>query len=112
MSENTITTKNLDTAKKTAAKKPSAKAKISNDAADEAVEEIVKTSKDKKSTKNLNIIVFESGAGYTTDELVFTKQDRIQEVTGEQFEKLISLDNFRRPTDDEVQEYLTFKEDE
>lgn len=60
------------------------------------VEEIVKTPKVKKSTKSVTVIVFESGAGYTSDGLIFTRQDYIQEVTEEQFERLISLENFRR----------------
>ena len=33
------------------------------------------------------------------------------DLTEEQFERLISLDNFRRATDDEVQEYLASRED-
>lgn len=111
MSENIITTESLDVAKKASAKKTPAKAKVNTNADDVVVEEIAKTPKNKKSTKDINIIVFESGAGYTVDGLIFTRQDWIQEVTGEQFEKLISLDNFRRPTDDEVQEYLASKED-
>jgi len=111
MSENIITTESLDVAKKASAKKTPAKAKVNTNADDVVVEEVAKTPKNKKSTKDINIIVFESGAGYTADGLIFTRQDWIQEVTGEQFEKLISLDNFRRPTDDEVQEYLASKED-
>ena len=111
MSENIITTESLDVAKKASTKKTPAKAKINNEVDDVVVEEIVKTPKNKKSTKNVNVIVFESGAGYTTEGLNFSRQDYIQEVTEEQFERLISLDNFRRPTDDEVQEYLASKED-
>ena len=111
MSENIITTESLDVAKKASAKKTPAKAKVNNDADDVVVEEVAKTPKNKKSTKSVIVIVFESGASYTTDDLIFTRQDCIQEVTEEQFERLISLDNFRRPTDDEVQEYLASKED-
>ena len=111
MSENIITTESLDVAKKASTKKTPAKAKINNDVDDVVVEEIVKTPKSKKPTKSVTVIVFESGAGYTSDGLIFTRQDYIQEVTEEQFERLISLENFRRATDDEVQEYLASKED-
>jgi hypothetical protein len=111
MSENIITTESLDVAKKASTKKTPAKAKVSNEADNVVVEEVVKTPKVKKSTKSVTVIVFESGASYTSDGLIFTRQDYIQEVTEEQFERLISLDNFRRPTDDEVQEYLASKED-
>jgi hypothetical protein len=111
MSENIITTESLDVAKKASTKKTPAKTKVSNEAENVVVEEIVKTPKIKKSTKSVTVIVFESGASYTSDGLVFTRQDYIQEVTEEQFGRLISLDNFRRPTDDEVQEYLASKED-
>lgn len=111
MSENIITTESLDVAKKASTKKTPAKTKINNDVDDVVVEEIVKTPKNKKSTKNVNVIVFESGAGYTTEGLNFTRQDYIQEVTEEQFGRLISIENFRKPTDDEVQEYLASKED-
>ena len=111
MSENIITTESLDVAKKASTKKTPAKAKVNSDVDDVVVEEIIKTPKNKKSTKNVNVIVFESGAGYTAEGLNFTRQDYIQEVTEEQFERLISIENFRRATDDEVQEYLASKED-
>lgn len=111
MSENIITTESLDVAKKASAKKTPAKTKVDDSAGDVVVEQIAKTPKNKKSTTNVIVIVFESGAGYTTDGLIFTRQDCIQEVTEEQFERLISLENFRRPTDDEVQGYLASKED-
>lgn len=111
MDKDIITTESLVAPKKTAAKKSAAKEKLVESKADSATEEVVSTSKTKKNKQDLNLVIFESGASYSTDGLRFTKQDRIQEVTAEQAAFLLSLDNFRRPEDSEVEEYLASKED-
>ena len=52
------------------------------------------------------IVVYESGAGYVTSSgFKFTRQNNIAELPYEEAMRLLSLDNFRRPSDEEIAEY-------
>lgn len=57
------------------------------------------------------IIVFESGASYNSTTCRFTRQDNIKELPEEEAELLLKLDNFRLPSDEEVQNYFASRED-
>jgi hypothetical protein len=57
------------------------------------------------------IIVFESGSSYVSNEIRFTKDNRIQEVPHADAEALLVLENFRLPDQFEVEAYLNSKED-
>lgn len=107
MSENVVTSKSVNDAKdeknpvkKTATKKTAAPKKTAQE-------------KEKVATvdHNLEIVVFESGASYSSHGLRFTREDNVQEVTTEQAEFLLSLENFRRPDQFEVEAFLASKED-
>lgn len=53
------------------------------------------------------IVVYESGAGYVTQSgFKFTRQNNIAEVPYEEAMRLLNLDNFRRPTDEEKEQYF------
>lgn len=99
MTDNTIKSEDINpkpAAKKTAAKKSSSK----------------KTDSVKQRTNNgLSIVVFESGGSYTSNGLRFTKDNRVQEVTEAEAERLLELDNFRLPTQEEVDNYFASTED-
>lgn len=60
---------------------------------------------------NMKIIVFESGGSYSSNDLRFTKQNRIQQVPEADAERLLTLDNFRLPTQEEVDNYFASMED-
>lgn len=62
------------------------------------------------SVEGYRIVVFESGASYSSKNLNFTKDNRIQEVPELDAEVLLGLDNFRLPTQEEVDIYLASKE--
>ena len=57
------------------------------------------------------LIIFESGASYSSNGLRFTRENPIQKVSNEEAEFLLTLDNFRRPDALEVEEYYNSKED-
>lgn len=57
------------------------------------------------------LIIFESGASYSSNGLRFTRENPIQKVSNEDAEFLLTLDNFRRPDALEVEEYYNSKED-
>lgn len=59
----------------------------------------------------LRVIVFESGASYSSNGVRFTKDNRIQEVSEAHAELLLELENFRLPTQEEVDNYFASKED-
>lgn len=64
-----------------------------------------------KATENGSVVVvFESGASYSSNGIRFTKDNRIQEVSGEDAKVLLELDNFRFPTEEELKEYFASKE--
>ena len=108
MTDNIVTSKSTmgeeaKPVKKAAAKKAPAKAKVDAEKKEEA-----------KSTKNsnqINLIVFECGASYSSRNLTFTKENAIQEVSDEDFAFLLTLENFRRADQFEIEDYLNSKED-
>lgn len=108
MTDNIVTSKSTmgeeaKPAKKAATKKAPAKPKVNAENSTEA-----------KATKNsieINLIVFESGAGYSSQNLFFTRENPIQEVSDEDFAFLLTLENFRRANQFEIEEYLNSKED-
>jgi hypothetical protein len=57
------------------------------------------------------VVIFESGSSYSSNGLRFTREDNIQEVTQEEADFLLTLDNFRTPDALELEEYLASKED-
>ena len=87
-------------AKKAAVKKTPAKVKVNTEDKESAVK-----------TGEINLIVFESGAGYSSRNLTFTRDNAIQEVSNEDFAFLLTLENFRRADAFEIEEYLNSKED-
>lgn len=58
------------------------------------------------------IVVFESGAGYVTPSGIhFSQRNKIAEVSEAEGKKLLELDNFRLPSDEEKELYYTNQED-
>ena len=58
------------------------------------------------------IIVFESGAGYTTGSgFEFSQTRKMAELPAEEANLLLTLDNFRLPSDEEKELYYTNQED-
>ena len=57
------------------------------------------------------LIVFESGASFTTKSVKFTEYNRVQEIPEAEADALLKLDNFRLPNQFEVEEYFNSKED-
>lgn len=115
MTDNIVTSKaatggeDKPVAKKTTAKKAAAKPKVTEEASD--VVEEVKPKVSSKKSPSINLIVFESGASYVSGERRFTRENRIQEVSDEEFAFLLTLENFRIADPHEVDEYLASKED-
>lgn len=74
-----------------------------------------KTAPKKESTTPISedkiLIIFESGASYSSGDITFTRENPIQEISREQAEFLLTLDNFRRPDALEIEEYYGSKED-
>jgi len=105
MSENIVTSTSLNVdktpAKKAPAKKAAAKPKEAKPVSSVA----------SSVNPDLIVIIFESGAAYSGNGLVFTREDYIQEVTQEQAAFLLTLENFRIPDVLELEEYLASKED-
>lgn len=62
-------------------------------------------------TPGYRVVVFESGASYSSNGRRFTKDNRIQEVTEDEANLLLSLDNFRLATQEEVDNFNASKED-
>lgn len=56
------------------------------------------------------IIVFESGASYTSHDVTFTRDNHIQEVSSEIASRLLELDNFRIADPFEIEDFLKNKE--
>ena len=56
------------------------------------------------------LVIFESGSSMNSSGYRFTKEDRIQEVEEEVADRFLALDNFRLPTQLELEEYLSSKE--
>lgn len=106
MSENIVTSTSVNDVKKTPAKKAPAKK-----AAAKPKEAKPASSATNSASPELVVIIFESGAAYTGNGLVFTRENSIQEVTQEQAASLLALENFRIPDVLELEEYLASKED-
>lgn len=105
MSENIVTSTSLNVDKTPAKKAPAKKAAAKPKEAEPASSTAGPVSPDRV------VIIFESGAAYTGDGLVFTRENSIQEVTQEQAASLLTLENFRIPDVLELEEYLASKED-
>jgi hypothetical protein len=114
MTDNIVTSKSTSgeeakPAKKTPAKKAAAKPKAEVENTEDVVE--AKPAKASKKSNQINLIIFETGASYSSGGLVFTREDRIQEVSDEDYAFLLTLENFRRADPHEIEEYLASKED-
>jgi hypothetical protein len=107
MSENIVTSTSLNDVEKTPAKKAPAK---------KAAAKPKEVSTIEKEAAAVNgdccvVVIFECGAAYSGNGLLFTREDSIQEVTQEQADFLLTLENFRTPDALELEEYLASKED-
>lgn len=71
----------------------------------------VKVESEKGLKAGHRIVVFESGASYTSNGIRFTRDNHIQEVPESDAEILLQQENFRLPTQFEVDDYLASKED-
>ena len=104
MSDNVIKSTDVTSAKaetnpvkKTTAKKATAKIKIEKES--------------EVSSSPLRVIIFESGSSYVSGDIRFTREDNIKEVSEDQANFLLTLDNFRAPNQLELEDYLNSKED-
>ena len=58
---------------------------------------------------NFRFIYFQSGASYHTKSMItFTRENPLHAVSIEEYKKLISIDNFRDPTEQELSDYLSY----
>jgi len=105
MTDNVVTSSSLDA--EDPKKKPAKKA-VPKKAAVKKVEAEKETS---TVSEDKVYVFFESGVAYNSGNLRFTRDNPLQAVTPEQAELLLSLDNFRRPDQLELEEYLASKED-
>jgi hypothetical protein len=63
----------------------------------------------KEEDTNSRFIYFQSGVSYHTKSMVtFTREDPLHVVSAEEYKKLISIDNFRDPTKQELSDYLSY----
>jgi len=66
----------------------------------------------KPDINNNVLIYFQSGAGYVTQSgLKFSKENRMAEVSAEEANLLLRLQNFRLPSDEEKEVYYNSQED-
>lgn len=120
MSENVVKSSDLpESPKKVAAKKVAKKAPAKSvDTSDEApidapVDEVVKPEKSPvpkktiaKASAGKKFIYFDSGAAYSIKGGIrFTRENRIYEIEEEEANHLLTLDNFRLPTQLELEDY-------
>ena len=116
MSDNVIKSEDLPKAtKKPAAKKAAAKKVEVEESLDQesSVEEHVEPKKSPLPKKNIPspgegkaFIYFDSGSAYSTKSgLRFSRDRRIYEISIEDAEHLLSFDNFRIPSQTELEEY-------
>lgn len=99
MDDNVI--KSTDVNKKPAKKAPAKKAATPKQKAEIAVE---------SNDNDLTIIVFETGASYSSGGYRFTRDQRIQKVPYSLAKVLLELENFRLPTQAEVDDFITNQE--
>jgi hypothetical protein len=114
MTDNIVTSKaalgeEAKPVKKAAVKKAAAKPKVEAENAEDSVE--TKPAKVSKKSNAINLIIFESGASYSSGNLFFSREDSMKEVSDEEYAFLLSLENFRRADPHEIEEYLASKED-
>ena len=103
MADNVIKSTDLKLEDKKPAKKAPAKKAV---AKKETVEKIEKVGIKDGHT----LVVFESGASYVSNDIRFTKDNRIQEVPDQQAQSLLQLDNFRQANLFELENYIKTKE--
>jgi hypothetical protein len=95
--KNSVTTKKINEPKKAVAKKAAPKKDIS---------------KETITSNETVLVLFESGAGYSTSSgFRFSQQRKMAEVSLEEARQLLSLENFRLPNDEEKEMYYNNLED-
>jgi hypothetical protein len=95
--ETSVTSEKINKPKKAVAKKVAVKKEI--------IEENI-------SEEGKVLIVFESGAGYSTGSgFRFTQRNKMGLLPAEEANLLLTLDNFRLPSDEEKEMYYTNQED-
>ena len=95
--ETSVTSEKINKPKKAVAKKVAVKKEI--------IEENI-------SEEGKVLIVFESGAGYSTRSgFRFTQRNKMGLLPAEEANLLLTLDNFRLPSDEEKEMYYTNQED-
>ena len=95
--ETSVTSEKINKPKKAVAKKVAVKKEI--------IEENI-------SEEGRVLIVFESGAGYSTGSgFRFTQRNKMGLLPVEEANLLLTLDNFRLPSDEEKEMYYTNQED-
>lgn len=114
MTDNIVTSKSTSgeeakPVKKAPVKKAAAKPKVEVENLEDNVE--AKPAKVSKKSNQINLIIFESGASYSSGDLFFTREDKVKEVSDEDYAFLLTLENFRRADPHEIEEYLASKED-
>ena len=63
----------------------------------------------KQERTNFRFIYFQNGASYHTKSMItFTRENPLHAVSIEEYNKLISIDNFRDPTEQELSDYLSY----
>lgn len=112
MSENVVKSSDLPepdkpVAKKTAAKKTAKKAAVKKEsAAPKAEKSPVPEKTVAKASAGKKFVYFESGSAYSTKSGVrFTREKRIYELEAAEADHLLTLDNFRIPTQLELEDY-------
>lgn len=121
--KNSVTTDEINKPKKAVAKKAVAKkiakpVEFKEDAVDGDGDGMVQdgTEHERPARKvvldNGNLlVVFESGAGYATSSGIrFSQTNKIAEVSANEADLLLALDNFRLPSDEEKEMYYTNQE--
>ena len=122
--KNSVTTDEINKPKKTVAKKAVAKkvakpVEFKKDAIDGDGDNIVQEGTEHErlvqevtSDNGSLLILFESGAGYATSfGFRFSQTNKMAEVPAEEARLLLSLDNFRLPSDEEKEMYYNNLED-
>lgn len=57
------------------------------------------------------VVIFETGSSYVSGDTRFTREDNIKEVSNDEADFLLTLDNFRVPNQLELEDYFNSKED-
>jgi hypothetical protein len=105
MSENVVKSSDLPEPKKPVAKKTAAK-KTAKKAAPKAEKSPVPEKTVATASTGKKFVYFDSGAAYSTKSGVrFTRDRRIYELDAAEADHLLTLDNFRIPTQLELEDY-------